>query len=401
LANQINYSRMKLEKGVAYVKEGTASAIKEVDAVIFDCDGVLIDARRSYDRAIKKSVKYIFRQLVGTPLPREVVNTRLIYCFRKGGGFNSDWDTVYATLLGIFSQLPPPFIKTFQAVGKKLPNENFDSPTERLSSAGRQIRGKIDGPYMQENKEKIASNLLDLASNSDSTGIKSVEGILFNDHSKLEGVIEGLKLFKEFLRYPGSVMNSIVSRVFDEFFYGSEFFQEVHGLKPSFRNEHGLIEEEEVIVEEQTLSRLSEIVGHQNLAIASGRGLKSTKRTLQGLMNFINSNAMVFMEDEESYMNPVNDERANLGKPQPYSLLTIGERLRFTKAIYVGDSTEDLFMVKNANRIDDRFLFAGIFTTGFMTSERLEFFKEQGTDLLLSSVNILPGLLGLLRGLQK
>ncbi|MDR5656618.1 TIGR01548 family HAD-type hydrolase [Halodesulfurarchaeum sp. HSR-GB] len=54
----------------------------QVDAVVLDIDGVLVDVSNSYRRAIVRSVEL----LVGETIPRTAVQS-----FKDAGGFNNDW----------------------------------------------------------------------------------------------------------------------------------------------------------------------------------------------------------------------------------------------------------------------------------------------------------------------
>jgi len=88
-----NYARFEFKGDEAYVKKGSINLLRDVDAAIFDCDGVLIDIRDSYDRAISETVAYILKWFTGYPFPRDMITEEIIFLFRKSGGFNNDWDT--------------------------------------------------------------------------------------------------------------------------------------------------------------------------------------------------------------------------------------------------------------------------------------------------------------------
>ena len=38
---------------------------KDIDAIIFDCDGVLVDITETYDTAINETVSYILKDILG------------------------------------------------------------------------------------------------------------------------------------------------------------------------------------------------------------------------------------------------------------------------------------------------------------------------------------------------
>src|SRR5438093_12729855 len=72
------------------------------DCALFDVDGVLIDVRRSYNAAIKKTVEYMLKSITGRSF-RNLVSDQIILKFRASGGFNNDTDTTYAITLAMLA----------------------------------------------------------------------------------------------------------------------------------------------------------------------------------------------------------------------------------------------------------------------------------------------------------
>jgi len=66
-----------------------------VDAVVLDVDGVLVDVADSYRRAVVESVDHVY----GDTLAREDIQR-----FKDAGGFNNDWDVTYAVALYILAR---------------------------------------------------------------------------------------------------------------------------------------------------------------------------------------------------------------------------------------------------------------------------------------------------------
>jgi HAD superfamily hydrolase (TIGR01548 family) len=62
----------------------------EVDAVVLDVDGVLVDVEDSYRRAIVESIERVY----GGTIDRDQVQM-----FKNAGGFNNDWELTYAAAL--------------------------------------------------------------------------------------------------------------------------------------------------------------------------------------------------------------------------------------------------------------------------------------------------------------
>jgi len=67
----------------------------QVDAVVLDVDGVLVDVAESYRRAIVESVERVY----GETIPREGIQQ-----FKDAGGFNNDWELTYAAALYVLAR---------------------------------------------------------------------------------------------------------------------------------------------------------------------------------------------------------------------------------------------------------------------------------------------------------
>jgi HAD superfamily hydrolase (TIGR01548 family) len=66
-----------------------------VDAVVLDVDGVLVDVADSYRRAIVESVDAVY----GDTIDREAIQQ-----FKNAGGFNNDWELTYAAALFVLAR---------------------------------------------------------------------------------------------------------------------------------------------------------------------------------------------------------------------------------------------------------------------------------------------------------
>jgi HAD superfamily hydrolase (TIGR01548 family) len=70
-----------------------------VDAVILDIDGVLIDVADSYRRAIVESIEHVYG---------ESIEYEHIQLFKDAGGFNNDWELTYAAALYVLARREKP-----------------------------------------------------------------------------------------------------------------------------------------------------------------------------------------------------------------------------------------------------------------------------------------------------
>jgi hypothetical protein len=231
------------------------------------------------------------------------------------------------------------------------------------------------------------SSLLEVASHGFSPFVKAVKAEFPNSAPCVDGLLERLA-------YPGGPASSLLSRVFDEYYYGPALLKQLHGIAPVVGCKTGLIDSEKILVSPETLRSLSSFLPKGRMAIVSGRSRLGTEYTLGGLMKFFQDGPMVFLEDHDANINatlPIP------GKPSPQSLLLVAEQAgAWSTILYVGDSAEDLMMTNYAKSVRPNLAFCGIIGTAY-SARRASMFAERGADAILESVNDLPALLSSLR----
>ena len=72
----------KIDDGI-YLND-TNQELTNVDSIIFDCDGVLIDVSKSYDLAIQKTTEYFLKKFANISEPISV-NSKIIEGFKATG----------------------------------------------------------------------------------------------------------------------------------------------------------------------------------------------------------------------------------------------------------------------------------------------------------------------------
>ncbi|MEM3427496.1 MAG: hypothetical protein QW212_04410, partial [Nitrososphaerales archaeon] len=320
----------------------------------------------------------------------------VIYNLRLSGGFNFDWDSTYVITLMLFTSLPKDFQKAFSEVAQRLEGK---TATQRLVSASSTLRGKLPKDYFQREGSKIKQKLKQLTKTKIADKDAAV-GLLLQ-LAEREGYLQHLRDFIRFLNYPSEAKQSIISTVFDEFFYGAELFKQIYGFKGELGVKHGLIEKEERIVSLETLKALTEMLGEGRLGLATGRGSLAAKKTLGEALNYFNSKAMVFLEDLKYKMGGRDDLIRPYVKPEPYSLLEAVASISGTNAVlYVGNSSEDFILVNKANKVKNIFLFAGCYALQNHSGKMLNLFAEAKAEMILPTVNALPKVLKVIKGEQ-
>jgi HAD superfamily phosphatase len=311
--------------------------IHSADCALFDVDGVLIDVKKSYNIAIKKTVDFVIRYITGQSHLTEIVSDELILKFKQTGSFNNEIDISYAIVVALLSM-----------------------------------------PFNKSTDKKGARFLFKVAEKADESGMASVEKYLSSLSS-----FQRIQKLKDLLVYPAPVEKSILTRVFDEFFYGPMLFEKQHKIKPKHYFGKPLIENDKVLVSKNTMNQLSKKFDH-NLAIVSGRSRIAAEYSLESIFNCFNQNACVFLEDE----------KREHWKPDPYSVNKAMKYMNAKSALYIGDSVEDLLMIRKAEKVANvEISFIGVYGSSVKPVETITKFKERGVNTTIKNVNQLPYLL--------
>ena len=242
----------KKSEGI-YIDDSGIDVLHEIDSIIFDCDGVLIDITKSYDLAIIKTTQYVLENFAKITDSINV-DFKIIDGFKSTGGFNDEVDLAYAAILSLVA-------------AKKLQKD----PTEFI---------------------------FEVIKNSDSSGIESVETYL----DKQTDVSE----IKKQLSYPGTHHENPLYQIFDQLFYGPELYQKLFKNKSKF-SEPGLIEQDDVILNDSLLELLYKKF-NSKIAMVTGRGKESVSYSLRELLMKFDLNNSVFLEDESRELAKPNPQ---------------------------------------------------------------------------------------------
>jgi phosphoglycolate phosphatase-like HAD superfamily hydrolase len=301
-----------------------------MDCALFDIDGVLVDIRKSYNSAIKKTAEYMLKSITGRTF-RNLVTDQIILKFRQSGGFNNDTDTTYAITLAMLASPPKSIAK------------------------GRRFLAKV-------------------AENADESGYISVEKFLSS---------YSIEKWKSLLAYPAPVQESMLARVFDELFYGPELFKKQNHLEPKhWAGGRPLIKNDRLAVSAKTMKKLNEMFDG-NLAIVSGRSRLAAEYSLSPVMKYFNIDACVFLEDE----------KREYAKPNPYAIKRAMKAMNAESAVYAGDSAEDLLMARRAEKeTGAEIAFIGVYGYSSQPSKTRAKFRQEGVEAMTKSVNQLPSI---------
>ena len=314
-----------------YANDSILSKLNDVDGIIFDCDGVLVDVSNSYDLAIQRTTAYVLKEIAGIQ-KFDPITSKIIDEFKATGGFNDEVDLTYASILSL-------------------------AAANNLGKRGSQF-------------------ILDVIKNADATGITSVEKYL----EKLGAKITDLK---NKLDYPNGKQQNLLYSIFDQIFYGPELYSKLFNKESKF-TEQGLIENDIVLVKKEMLEILEKKFD-KNIAIVTGRGIESIRYSLKEILDEFNVDCSVFLEDEPR----------ELAKPNPDSLIQTIKKLNLTHSIFVGDSMEDFMMAQKATQMGNKTTFCGIIGSSKYPEEKKKLFEEKNVSLIVNSIDLLPKALNL------
>lgn len=230
----------------------TIKTMHKADAIIFDCDGVLIDIAESYDVTIKQTVAHTLASLHEES---PVIDGDIIDAFKASGGFNDEVDLTYAAI-----------ICTIAA------NATKQDPRKFIIKACKSI---------------------------DSLGIIAIEQYVLGQADISETIKK--------LGYPGERNTSQIHDTFNQIFYGPTLYSKLFGKDSAFRVP-GKIDSDVLLVDSQTMRTLTLVFGKKP-AIVTGRSRASfdysVSEPLRSEFDIANS---VFLEDEPRSMAKPNPD---------------------------------------------------------------------------------------------
>ena len=169
----------------------------------------------------------------------------------------------------------------------------------------------------------------------------------------------------------------------------------MYGVDAHHNQSRGLIENERILIKPHDLNKACRIIGGSKLAIITGRPYLATKYVLRELLDYFDVKASLFIGDID-----VHPERATklaaYRKPSSLSLTHARRALGSQMLLYIGDSAEDVEMVKNAQAIEP-VLSASVYGTGLDQTERLKFFIRREVDMILPTARRVPDVLRLVK----
>ena len=314
-----------------FISDDISQKIQKFDSIIFDCDGVLVDIRNSYDHAINKTISAIMKELFNDEIG-DIVTSKIHFGLKSVGGFNDEVAVVYAIVMTL--------------VASKKSEIEF---------------------------EKL---IIDVINNANESGINSID-----DYFKDQNI--DLIEIKSKLDYENSRKISYIHRIFNQLFYGPKLYEEIFNEKSQF-SEKPLIDLDDIIFDENLILKLKKRFG-KKISTVTGRGNFAFSYSMKNFLNNFDIKNSVFLEDRS----------LNMAKPNPKSLIESISGIDSKCSLYIGDSMEDLLMVEKCKESGYDVSFCGIYGSSDEPELKYELFRKNNASFILESIRELPKALNL------
>ena len=314
-----------------FISDDISQKIQKFDSIIFDCDGVLVDIRNSYDHAINKTISAIMKELFNDKIGN-VVTSKIHFGLKSVGGFNDEVAVVYAIVMTL-------------AASKK-------------------------------SKIEFKKLIVDVISNANESGINSIDNY-FKDQN-----IDLMKI-KSKLDYENSRRVSYIHKIFNQLFYGPKLYEEIFNEKSQF-NDNPLIDLDDIVLDNNLMLKLKNRFGTK-ISTVTGRGKFAFSYSMKNFLDDFDIENSVFLEDRP----------LKLAKPNPESLIESISGINSKCSLYIGDSMEDLLMVQKCQQKGHDVSFCGIYGSSDEPELKYELFEKNKASFILESIQELPKALNL------
>lgn len=302
--------------------------LSQVDTLVFDIDGVLIDVRDSYREAVCQTVQFYFKEILHFQGFQNLINPEEVKYFKMAGGFNNDWNLTSAVVLFYLMKARKNNLRDIDVL-RSIEPDIRKFTTEMLPSGG---------------------------------GLAKVIDLIEEDGQAKEWIFS---LWDK----------DLITKIFQEIYAGEEYCFNIYGFHPSLVKTEGLIKQERIIIDKNKEKFLQNF----SLGILTGRTKREAKLVLKrlGWDDFISKEKIVTADD-------------GLEKPHPQGLKKLANSLKTELGIYVGDTWDDMITVKNFNKKvkTTKFLSAMVLGEEFnLRSKSVKLYLNEEVDLLAQDVN--------------
>lgn len=301
------------------------AARPEIDTILFDMDGVLLEVTASIRAVNCLAVPLYMREILHWPAPDDLITSADIELFKHAGGFNDDIELTRAIVLHYI-------VKEHEQPGASPETLNVFRPS--LADFARRISER-------------------------GGGLKAAEEICL-EHLTRDDRDQVLLEYR----------TRRIAQIFEELF-GGEYTQELYGYAPEFYHGPGYVNKDRPLIEPALLA------SGKNYGILTGRAPSEARLGLKmsGLSEII---------ADAGVITPESAPR----KPHPGGLRKLVELFGAKRSLYVGDTLDDFrTVVRYREKYPDLPVLAALVMTGPMGEKNRKIFERSGADIVASDVN--------------
>ena len=314
-----------------FISDDVLQKIQKFDSIIFDCDGVLVDIRNSYDHAINKTISAIMKELFNDEVGN-IVTSKIHFGLKSVGGFNDEVAVVYAIVMTLVAS--------------------------------------------KKSKIEFEKLIIDVINNANEFGINSIDNYFKDQRIDLTEI-------KSKLDYENSRKSSYIHRIFNQLFYGPKLYEEIFNEKSQF-NDEPLIDLDDIVLDNNLMFKLKNRFDTK-ISTVTGRGKFAFSYSMKNFLDYFDMENSVFLEDRP----------LNLAKPNPESLIESISKINSKCSLYIGDSMEDLLMVQKCQEQGYDVSFCGIYGSSDEPKLKYDLFQKNDASFILESIQELPKALNL------
>ena len=379
-----------------YYRAESAKAIMNVETLILDFDGVLVDISQSYNQAIIRVVDYYFLDILGLEGEKgKLITEKDVQDFRDTGLYNNDWSLAYAAinyyLTRIIGGLRRDALKEFLEQFGNVQFANIQDFLPLLNRVGDFLRShgtNLSELVNTKNKADLGLNafLAEAKKSQNPIDVPFMPRI----QDRTQGVVKRL--------IPYDVQeDDFLRRLFEEAYLGKKFFNKFWNTPPVFGFKESLLEKESFIPAMETLDFLQSRFG--KLLIYS------EKPRVQGVCLLEDKNLKRYFEDRFVFQDEIfeaeKNDRGNVSytKPNPAYFIKTIKPFKNKMIAYIGDTAADALMINNAKSEGlSNILFFGVLCSTSSPDELLSEFTMHGADVIMTDINDIPYIINRIEG---
>ncbi len=317
-----------------FVKQETLQTLPNLDAILLDIDGVVLDVSGSFRVVASQVAQYYATQILKIADAGTFFTPEDTELFKNAGSFNNDWDLANAAVALL--------------VAKHAQNSGFN--TQQLRDAAPDFV-----EYTNEIKRRGG-------------GLVEAEHVLLNFLETTQR--------RDFARNWNPKQ---VTQLFQEM-YAGEKCRQLYGFAPEHTQGEGFLDQEPVLLDAKFLPTKAKI------GVLTGRTKAETQIALE----------RSGLRDRVLDANLVTDDDG-VRKPDGRALGLLQEKMKFKTGIYIGDTIDDLNVVKNyreTNAGGRAKILSCIVLSGPSGAQNRRMFLEAGAEIVAPDVNSILQYLG-------